>query len=370
MNIIGYLKLGSTQGLNYLLQSVSYRLNQPICKPGTIILNITHKCPLRCKHCEIWKRQPISSELSLDEKISALSQLKEWLGPFCLSIVGEGEPLASADELCSLIKYAATNQIRTDLTSNAVFITPALAQKIVDSGLNSLAISLDGIVPETHDYIRGVDGTFKRVMQAISFLRAIRKSMLLNINTVIMEQNLDELVDMVQFVKEEGLDGITFSPLQVPFGSRRNVGWLRESELWPKSPVIVRDVMKRLKEMKNSGFPIINDLEHLDMIRNHYQDPERIIRPCHVGFTTFKITLNGDVYFCGSMPTIGNIKEQCPAVIWASPLATRVRNIIRSCEFNCRLLRCNYRRPLFHKASSLIWEIKKSYFTRAEFVRH
>ena len=67
-------------------------------------------------------------------------------------------------DITDIIKFATQNNVLT-VVSNGTMITKELAEKIVESGLGYIHISVDGIKAETHDYIRGISGLMQKRRQ-------------------------------------------------------------------------------------------------------------------------------------------------------------------------------------------------------------
>ena len=55
------------------------------------------------------------------------------------------------------------------MVTNGFALTPQRYQRLLESGLRSMAISLDGL-EEDHDWMRGVPGSFKRASAAIKMV--------------------------------------------------------------------------------------------------------------------------------------------------------------------------------------------------------
>jgi MoaA/NifB/PqqE/SkfB family radical SAM enzyme len=73
-------------------------------KPSNVLFNITFRCNLKCKHCDIWKDKS-GKELSTEEIKEIIDKLKNWLEYFRLHFSG-GEPLVRKD-IFEIIKYCS-----------------------------------------------------------------------------------------------------------------------------------------------------------------------------------------------------------------------------------------------------------------------
>jgi MoaA/NifB/PqqE/SkfB family radical SAM enzyme len=117
-------------------------------------------------------------------------------------------------------------------------------QKLVDAGLNSAQVSIEGPDAETHDYIVGISGAFDKTMQGIKNLQ--ETDIYTHCNTTICRPNLDKLEELVDFHADE-LKLTYFSMNMVIYTG--TAAKLRE-ELQVKYDEI-KDIVKRVKKRSN-----------------------------------------------------------------------------------------------------------------------
>ena len=316
-----------------------------ISPPTRVLINVTIRCNLSCKHCDNWKMKNYK-ELTTQQWKKIILYLKKWLGNFEL-IIGGGEPLIRED-IIELIGLCAKNKLHTVLDTNGYIIDRKLAKQIVDSGLSVLNISLDGIKAETHDYTRGKKGVYQKIIEAIEYLNYFRKDkhMNLTLSTIIMNTNIDEIPLLYDFVIEKGIDGIYFLPLFPNFNSKFDNEWYKKSELWPKDLKKLFNLIDWLINQKikkdNLRHPIIiNSIEHLKLIKKYYENPEKKINAvCITGRKMFSITEDGNILLCPFFEPIGNILKNDLDYLWRSKQAEEMRTRINNCERNCKILGC------------------------------
>ncbi|MFH1850041.1 MAG: radical SAM protein [archaeon] len=307
-------------------------------KPSFVNISVTHRCCLKCRHCDIWKIDDGHEEMTSDEIKTAIRKLRRWLGPFTLNIAG-GEPFLR-DDMAGIISYASSHDVSVLTTSNGVLIDKKKAAGIVDSGITGISISLEGIKKETHEAIRG--HSYDAAVNSLRMLNGRRDGMSLSIATVLCSKNLDEAVQMVGWAEGLRLNGINFQPLTQNFGSAYDPNWHRQSEFWPKDLSLVNRVIDQLIRLKRHGAPIHNTILQLELIKEYFRDPERTVYSCKVGNTNFSVNEYGDVLLCFFMKPVGSILTGDPRKIWSSALADKRRSQISSCKRNCGLLNCNF----------------------------
>lgn len=339
------LKWALNQFINRSLQGISYRLDAGFAKPTGITMCLTLRCNIKCRQCAIW-RLPEKRELPAEVWKKVIYDLRKWIGPYRVRLVG-GEIFIRKD-IIEIIEYATKNDVITGIVSNGTLITESLAENIVNSGLGYLYISMDGINPETHDRIRGIESTYKKAMSSIDYLlKASNQSgMTLCIATVICKSNMHELIDLVKFVERKGLDGIIFNPLGPTVDS--NPDWYKKTDLWFDDLNEINEILDKLIEMKKAGAKILNPPHHLKEMKAYFARPYLLWNDgCMVGVTNLSIACDGDINTCFKMPPLGNVQNTSPKQAWNSKTAKEIRRKIKNCDVHCSPGNFVYRRSLF-----------------------
>jgi len=293
----------------------------------------------KCKMCNYWMSKEDPDELEPYHLHKFISSLKEFVGmPFEMNISG-GEPLMK-EGMLDLVEFIADQGFRFSLVTNGYLIDKATAKRIADSGLSFLAISLDSLDENIHDFLRGKKGACCKVIEVLKIFD-IQKGKLKNITlqTIIMGQNLDSILDLVKWAKDKqfshSLMAVT-RPNMVPVDPE----WYKKDEfnfLWPKDTRKVLNILEELIKLKKSGCRIDNPIGQLEKFKLYFSDPERFVRdtPCSLGDGIIHISPKGDVYLCCEMESAGNVKEDDISKIWASQKAENIRKKIRLCKRNC-----------------------------------
>lgn len=336
MKLSQYKKNVIRNQLNRILSKV----NLSLCKPTSIHLSITNKCSLRCRQCDIWKNQQ-AEEMSTEKVKKVISDLRAWLGPFTLNISG-GEPFTRKD-IFEIIRYSTKQDIGVSITTNGYLINKKTAKDILNSGLKSLNISLDGIDSKTHDYIRNKKGCFKRVIKAIDHLNQPDRKTCLVIATVLMGYNQKEIIPLVDWVEKENLNGIIFQPLYNNFGRKYDPHWYKQNEFWPKNVNEMEEIINVLIGRKKGKSKIINPTKQLRLLKEYFKDPNiDTALQCKVGIKNYAINENGETLLCFWLNPIGDALKQKPKEIWLSKDAKTRRQQIKNCRKNCKLLNCHF----------------------------
>ena len=175
-------------------------------RPLVAELFLTDNCNLTCVSCACW-RTTTRDELSTDEWKAVLDQLKP-AGIVKANFTG-GEPLLRKDAP-ELMAYAHARGIRSlHLNTNAVLLNEARRTAVLEAGVRSFNISVDGPTAVTHNLIRGRNA-FERTTANLEPLLAQRRRLGLRIrlNFTVMRSTVASLPDMMRFTQSLGLPAV------------------------------------------------------------------------------------------------------------------------------------------------------------------
>ena len=324
---------------DYACNWLSYHLNYPFIKPWRVNFDITHRCPLKCIMCNIWKQKPlVKKELSLKELKRIVDEIYEW-GIDHISLAG-GETLVRANDVIELIKHASKKpHMRIDLITNAYYLNKKLCEKLMKSGVSKISLSLDGATAKTHDFIRG-KGNFKQVMNAAKILLRLRKNYPLKVDftTVIMSYNFRELVDLYWLGKKVGVDQ-WFLQSVVLDNTFQNFDY--NSDLWIKGKDLeeLKKVIRKLivLKMKDPNF-IYNSIYYLKSIPKYFELKEKFnLGKCMAGYYSLNIDPYGYISICNYGPNL-NVKGQKITKLWKHKKYKLTRIKIKNCKTPCMML--------------------------------
>lgn len=308
-------------------------------KPEFIILDITHRCNLECNICEIRNDKPIK-ELATDEVKDLIQQSIEWVvKEFVLS---GGEPFVR-DDIFEILDFVKGENYRIGILTNGILLTEEFIKKLLPYlvfNTLSLSISLDALTPEIHDDIRGCKGCFEKTFNGLKLLSEFKKQYPnINFNTIsiILNENLEELLLLVNLLKSLNVNSIQFQPLLannliMKERSNRVKYWVPPERL----PLLDR-VIDSLVEFKRQNFVLVrNSVNNLYLVKKYFRNllsPDDI--KCLYGTKTMLIANNGDVTTC--FDCYGNIRKNTLRIIYGSEKAKQARGRVKVCKSPCLL---------------------------------
>ncbi len=157
-------------GFSYLRSTVSG--NPSVAgMPVAISAELTNHCNLKCPECAsgsgLMKRERGFMNISLFEKV--IDELEPYL--LNINLYFQGEPMLHP-RFYSFIE--GNRGIHTEVSTNGHFLTPENSEKLVESGLSKLIISLDGADQETYSAYRR-NGNFETVISGIKAVIEAKK---------------------------------------------------------------------------------------------------------------------------------------------------------------------------------------------------
>src|SRR6202142_87585 len=182
-------------------------------KPRLIFWELTKGCNLCCIHCRASATELSSpTDLSTQAACDIIDQIAAVSTP--ILVLSGGEPLFRSD-IFQLARYGTDKGLRVALATNGTLVTKHVARMIVDSGVQRVAISIDGADALTHDSFRGIPGSFDAAIAGFRNLKNLGMSV--QINTTIARHNAHQLPAVLGLARSIGADALhTF--LLVPVG--------------------------------------------------------------------------------------------------------------------------------------------------------
>ncbi|MDD1778650.1 MAG: SynChlorMet cassette radical SAM/SPASM protein ScmF [Candidatus Helarchaeota archaeon] len=179
----------------------------------SIYFYITGDCNLACRHCWVspmYQRKSVSqSALDFDIFCNIIDEAKP-LGLTSVKLTG-GEPLIHPriEELLSFIRQ---ENLSLNLESNGIALTPEIADMIASIKNPFVSISLDGIDASTHEWMRGVIGSYDMTLKGIRTI--INAGIKPQIIMTLTRRNVHQIEALLNLAQFEGAESVKFNILQ------------------------------------------------------------------------------------------------------------------------------------------------------------
>ncbi len=332
----------SDKDKNKLMYLVSYNTTIPLVKPKGISVDISDRCNLRCRICNQWKDSNKHKKLEFEDIKILIDQISKFCPDAMLEFSGQ-EPLLKKDLLLRCLEYASRKQLNLALSTNGVLMDEKTAEQFMRLNIHHIALSLDGF-KETQDYLRNKKGCFEEVIKGLKLLGGYKKNMgvdtTISITTVINDKNINELLELYDFLKEVQVDSINFNAyiLDNSYFFNKKATY-ENNEFWVSSTRIrdLKEVINKLVALKKEGSkPIItNPITQLRAIPSYFSNRNKFKKEiCFAGYNYFHITNFGEITVCGKGPHL-NIKDYGIEEIWKHPDFRKTRLAVQNCKKPC-----------------------------------
>ena len=244
-----------------------------------VIIQITERCNLFCKHCFVSSSRK-GDEISFDKfRNNILSKLLQ-CNTVKITLTG-GEPLVHPN-IKEIIELLSNNGIEVAVCTNAVLISDELIQLCSHLGTIHFNVSLDGFRPESHGTFRGNSNPdlFKTIINNISKLG---QAHLLNgiLVTPNKYANIEEYQEICKFAKSICAKYVLFNPLS-EFGRGQDA---TEVGRYKQQLVEIKELTQDYSD------------ENFEVVYIRFPDPTKPIGDCPIGKILYVFT-NGDVAIC------------------------------------------------------------------------
>jgi radical SAM protein with 4Fe4S-binding SPASM domain len=290
---------------------LSSLLKRPIVCGAPYIISVEpgSLCDLRCPECPtgsgIIKRENQNLDLQVYKEI--IDGIKSTT--LHLLLYFQGEPLLNND-IFKMIKYAKERGLYTIISTNGQRLNHENARKILESGLDRIIISVDGIDQITYEKYR-IGGDIRKVLDGAKFIQTLKKENKLFSPEIIFQflvfrHNENQVNSFRQFGRQNGADKIWIKTAQV-------INADRASEIIPANAIYSR---------------YTRDREYKFKIRSREKNQcTRLWRTC-------VITSDGDVVPCcfdkEAKYKMGSLKDETLSEIWKNERYNQFRKRILS----------------------------------------
>lgn len=268
----------------------------------TLVIELTSKCNLRCKHCYIGDTK--NHDLPIEIINNVVEQAKQ-LGVEKIILTG-GEPFLR-DDLVEIIQ-TISNVIKPSISTNGTIYKQIPSDKVYD-----IQVSLDGL-EKNHNWLRGEE-VYELTIENIK--RFKEDGHKITINTTLFNKNVNDIPPLLELAIKLGVDGYRVISL-VPIGYGRS---LEPSSLDGLKKVTNFLLSKRIEYegIIQIGLPQY----YLQLIKEETGK----ITECIAGYSKVYVSSTGDVFPCEFLRTkIGDVSN--------------LSNLLRKREYNSQICPC------------------------------
>jgi len=257
----------------------------------TLEIEFGLRCNFRCQYCYVSDNTSFKNEMTKEEVCDVVLQA-EALGVRRIIILG-GEPMICPHTL-EMIRFIRSRGIKPEMFTNGFQITPDVARELFRNNV-SVTLKMDSFNENVQDMLAGLKGASKSIWEAFHNLKKAgypSEDNLLSISTIICRQNIDELVNMWQWLREQNI--APYFEMLTPQGHARQNEWLNVE----------------ISKIHN----IFREISEIDRLHYDYTwdpQPPLVANKCLRHQYSCLVNAHGYVMPCVGVPIpVGNIRER------------------------------------------------------------
>lgn len=187
---------------------------QPDYELRSIYFYLTKVCNLKCRHC--WIAPEFSNKPDLGEFLSYVTfdSVIEQAIPLGLREVKltGGEPLLHP-EFLRILQSVKKHGLGLHIETNGVLCTEEVACAIREASSKvSISVSMDGADAKSHEWIRGVSGSFDAALEGIGNL--ISAGLKPQLIFSLAKSNMNQIEPFIKLAEKLGAGSVKFNPIQ------------------------------------------------------------------------------------------------------------------------------------------------------------
>ena len=295
------------------------------------VLWITNQRNLRCRMCDQWKMES-KGELTTEEWCAFIDAASRMHAK--VIVITGGEPLMRAD-VFDIIQHIREKGISCHLCSNGSLLdNPSVINKLKQSGLSSISVSLDSFSSEIYKNIRGVD-CFDAAVEGIKLLKKIAPEIKVGINYLITRLNFVNLDQMVRFSAGLKVDQLKFDLVHTNLVHRSKSQLSFQGLLFTEDdlPKLKIEINKLIAALSRSRL-LTNSRTFLNGILPACQKQQHKYK-CYAGYISCAIDAFGKVSPCDNFDGQDSLRSKSFEEIWRSPAFAQLRQKVQDCNEHC-----------------------------------
>lgn len=252
-------------------------------RPAYVQIDLTNNCNLDCKYCYNKANKLKGKELSNKEYELIVNKIVSEVTPLSVIFSG-GEPLLKIDLFFHLASILKKNNIRVQLNTNGLLITPEIAKKFRDLDLDGISINIDSL--KKQDQMRGGINLIDKTLKNLQTLKENFNKQKISISCVVTKLNFKEIEEIANYVKKNEFKELHFLDM-VPSSEESKEIILSKDE-W-------LEFFKIYKKIKQLGIKL--KLNHALLFMKEFENEVRIPF-CMAGRFKMVIAANGQIIPC------------------------------------------------------------------------
>jgi radical SAM protein with 4Fe4S-binding SPASM domain len=293
-------------------------------RPALAVWEFTLACDHRCLHCGPRAGEARPDELSTDEALRLVDDLAE-AGVGEVVLIG-GEAYLRNDFIL-VIRRIRERGMTCTLTTGGLGVTKARAEAMVEAGVQSVSVSIDGL-EAAHDKLRNRPGSWRRAFEALRNLRDAGTK--IAVNSQINQINFGDHEPLLELIADEGVHSWQLQITVAHGNAADNADIILQPYMFLELFEQLNRIADRSFERRVRIWPA-NNLGYFGPFEAKLRRFQKLhYKGCSAGRSTIGIESNGMLKNCPSLGGPANVagdwREHGFAQIWAgAPEMTYIR---------------------------------------------
>ncbi|MDQ3980465.1 MAG: radical SAM protein [Actinomycetota bacterium] len=329
----------------------------PKLLPINVVVSTNFRCNFRCLSCNVYERKV--KELTAEEWETVFASMGK--APTWMTFSG-GEPFIRRDLpdiILSAIRHCEPAIV--NIPTNGWYTKQVLAgvEKICKASPETqlvINLSFDHHLPDKHDHLRGAPGSWPRLIDTLTGLRALNlPNLTVGCHTVVSDNNEDDFPEIAKGLAQLGADSYIAEPAEERV-ELQTIG----SGITPKAAKFAV-AAEAVLDVEEAASGAVAGMAR-SLRQEYYQRVTRLLNGeadampvCHAGFLSVHIGADGDVWSCCVLSrSFGNLRDadfDFPTV-WFSDKAEEFRTWMRERRCACPLANAAYTNLLAEPAAA------------------
>ncbi len=269
--------------------------------PRYAVWELTLACDQKCAHCGPRAGHKRSDELTTEECLQVVRELRE-MGTGEVVLIG-GEAYLRNDFIL-IIRAIREAGMSCTMTTGGYNLTKERAEAMVEAGIGSVTFSVDGLAA-THDRLRGVPNSWERAFAGMRNIKAAGGKVACN--SQINALTYPELPRLLELLADEGIHSWQLQ-ITVPHGNAADhPEIILQPYMFLEVFKVLEQLMDRCQERGVRLWPG-NNLGYFGPLEKRLRASQRKIwRGCTAGVSVVGIESNGGVKNCPSLGGENNV---------------------------------------------------------------
>jgi radical SAM protein with 4Fe4S-binding SPASM domain len=275
--------------------------------PWCVSIEPLNSCNLHCPECPVGNRSLTRENARMEWPLFQKAVDEIALSAFGVTLYFQGEPYLHP-YFTEMIAYCHKKRLYTYTSTNAQLITDEVARKTVESGLDKIVISADGLTQGIYQTYRQ-GGDLQKVRKAIGYLACWKKQLnrstpVIEFQFIVTRHNESELADVRKTALAWGADRVSLKTAQIDFD--RIDQWIPQNGKYARYVKNADGVWQRKKKLRNR---------------------------CWRQWRSAVIAANGDILPCcfdkNGEHVFGNIRNNSLFEVWNGENGRKFRTLLR-----------------------------------------